>query len=114
MNMNSIFKELFKPIHAKEELKNQTIAFLAERTQGYKRQAVQKMTMREIRDLIDCLSTDKENNSSSYNNRQNGHHRHGGDGQRWRNGNHSQETSCDYILSSMTSWLRTNVQLVTG
>ncbi len=78
MNMNSIFKELFKPIHAKEELKNQTIAFLAERTQGYKRQAVQKMTMREIRDLIDCLSTDKENNSSSYNNRQNGHHRHGG------------------------------------
>ena len=80
MNMNSIFKELFKPIHAKEELKNQTIAFLAERTQGYKRQAVQKMTMREIRDLIDCLSTDKENNSSSYNNRQNGHHRHGGGG----------------------------------
>ena len=77
-------------------------------------EAVQKMTMREIRDLIDCLSTDKENNSSSYNNRQNGHHRHGGDGQRWRNGNHSQKTSCDYILSSMTSWLRTNVQLATG
>ena len=35
MNMNDIFKELFKPIRAKEELKNQTIAFLAQRTQGY-------------------------------------------------------------------------------
>lgn len=49
-------------------------------------EAVQKMTMREIRDLIDSLSTDGENNSSSYDNRQNGHHGDGGGhGRGWRN-----------------------------
>ncbi len=42
--------------------------------------------VREIRDLIDRLSTDSENNSSSYDNRQNGHHGYGGGhGRGWRN-----------------------------
>lgn len=35
MNMNKTFKELFGPIQAEEELKNQTKAFLAEKTKGY-------------------------------------------------------------------------------
>lgn len=35
MNMNDIFKELFTPIQAEEELKNRTKAFLAKKTQGY-------------------------------------------------------------------------------
>ncbi len=48
---------------------------------------VQEMTMREIRDLIDSLSTDRDSNSSSYENRGNGHHGHGGGYRyRWRNG----------------------------
>lgn len=37
MNMNKTFKELFGPIQAEEELKNQTKAFLAEKTKGYAR-----------------------------------------------------------------------------
>ena len=40
MNMNDIFKELFNPIRAEEKLKNQTIAFLAQRTQGYTRTTI--------------------------------------------------------------------------
>lgn len=50
-------------------------------------ETVQRMTMREIRELIDRLSSDSENHSSSYNNRGNGYHgRGGGHGQGWRNG----------------------------
>ena len=49
-------------------------------------ETVQEMTMREIRDLIDRLSTDSGNNSSSYDNQQNGHHGYGGGhGRGWRN-----------------------------
>ncbi len=49
-------------------------------------ETVQEMTMREIRDLIDLLSTDSGNNSSSYDNQQNGHHGYGGGhGRGWRN-----------------------------
>ena len=48
---------------------------------------VQSMTMREIRELIDSLSADKENEESTYNNRGYGNHGHGGGhGNRWRNG----------------------------
>lgn len=35
MSMNKVFKELFGPIQAEEELKNRTRAFLAEMTRGY-------------------------------------------------------------------------------
>lgn len=42
-------------------------------------EAVQNMTMREIRDIIDSLSADSVNPSSSYDNRGNGHHGYGGD-----------------------------------
>ena len=47
-------------------------------------EAVQGMTMREIRDMIDSLSVDGENNTSSYNSWGNGHHGQGdGHGHRW-------------------------------
>jgi len=50
-------------------------------------EAVQGMTMREIRELIDSFTMDCENESASYNNRGNGHHGHGeGHGSGWRNG----------------------------
>ena len=35
MNMNKTLKELFNPIRANEELKDHTLAFLAEKTQAY-------------------------------------------------------------------------------
>lgn len=35
MNMNNVFKELFGPIQAEEELKNRTKAFLRKKTKGY-------------------------------------------------------------------------------
>lgn len=38
MIMNNIFKELFDPIQAGEELKNRTKAFLAQKTQSYARE----------------------------------------------------------------------------
>jgi len=48
---------------------------------------VQGMTMREIREMIDCLTADRENEASSSSNRGNGHHGHGeGHGNGWRNG----------------------------
>ena len=50
-------------------------------------ETVKGMTMREIRDLINSLSTSGEDHLSSYNNRGNGHHGHsGGHGRGWRNG----------------------------
>ena len=50
-------------------------------------EAVQGMTMREIRALIDSLSAGGENETSSYNNWGNGHHGQGNShGNRWRNG----------------------------
>lgn len=57
-------------------------------------EAVQEMTMREIRDLIDRLSADSENNPSSYDNWQNGHYGHcGGYGRGWRNGGTEQQNT---------------------
>lgn len=57
-------------------------------------EAVREMTMREIRDLIERLSTDSENNPSSYDNRQNGHYGHGGgDGRGWRHGRTEQQSA---------------------
>ena len=48
---------------------------------------VQGMTMREIRELTDSLSGDGENDTSTYDDRGNGHHGHGGGhGNGWRNG----------------------------
>ena len=41
-------------------------------------EAVQDMTMREIRELIDSLSVDGETDTSSFKNGGNGHHGHGG------------------------------------
>lgn len=50
-------------------------------------EAVQGMTMREIRELIDSLSVDNESDTSSYDIEENGHHGHGGGhGNRRRNG----------------------------
>lgn len=40
-------------------------------------ETVQGMTMREIRELIDCLSAGDEEEASSYSNQGNGHHGHG-------------------------------------
>ena len=49
-------------------------------------EAVQNMTMREIRELIDSLSVNSETDTSSYRNQGHGHHGHGGSrGNRWRN-----------------------------
>lgn len=50
-------------------------------------EAVQGMTMREIREMIDRLTADGENGASSSNDQGNGHHGHGeGQGNGWRNG----------------------------
>lgn len=50
-------------------------------------EAVQCMTMREIRELIVSLSVVNETDTSSYGDRGNGYHGHGGGcGNRWRNG----------------------------
>lgn len=50
-------------------------------------EAVQNMTMREIRELIDSLSVNSGTDTSSYRNQGHGHHGHGGSrGNRWRNG----------------------------
>ena len=50
-------------------------------------ETVQGMTMREILELIESLSVDGENNTSSYNGWGNGYHGQGdGHGHRWRNG----------------------------
>lgn len=47
---------------------------------------VRDMTMREIRELIDSLSDGGQTDTSSFDNRGNGHHGHGGGhGNRWRN-----------------------------
>ena len=56
-------------------------------------ETVQGMTMRKIRELIDSLSSDSGNDTTSYNNRGNGHHGYGG-GHRngWRNGKTEQQT----------------------
>lgn len=46
---------------------------------------VQGMTMREIQELHDSLSIDRETDTPSYNNRRNGHHGHrGGRGNEWK------------------------------
>ena len=42
MTMNNAFKELFSPIQAGEELKDSTKAFLAEKTQNYRRAAPER------------------------------------------------------------------------
>lgn len=47
---------------------------------------VKGMTMREIRDLINSLSTDRESDAPSIDNRGNGHGHGSGHGKRWRNG----------------------------
>lgn len=50
-------------------------------------ETVQGMTMREIRELMECVSEDGESNASSYGGWGNGHHGHGeGHGNQWRNG----------------------------
>lgn len=50
-------------------------------------EAVQGMTMREIRELIESLRTDGEDGTSPYNDWGGGHHGQGdGHGNRWRNG----------------------------
>lgn len=50
-------------------------------------EAVQGMTMREIRELIESLRTDGEDGNSPYNDWGGGHHGQGdGHGNRWRNG----------------------------
>lgn len=50
-------------------------------------EAVQCMSMREIRELIDSLSAGGGTDTSSYNNRGNGYHGHGGGhGNRWESG----------------------------
>lgn len=53
-------------------------------------EAVRDMTMREIRELIESISPDRDNDAASYNGWETGHHGQGGrHGNGWRNRRHS-------------------------